>query len=186
MDLIDRMRKDIQDRLDAVLGEADKLRKALLALDPRGGSASSRGGSRSSGSGTSRGTRRSSRSSASRSSGARAARSSGPQRRSRSTQRRSQGNQRRSQARRTPPGATKNRVLEALSDGRARTAGEVAETTGLARGTVSTTLSKLARGQEVVKAERGYRLPTEAAPGAAASAPAGDSGEAATPATDSE
>ncbi len=66
-------------------------------------------------------------------------------------------------------------MLEALSDGRARTAGEVAEATGLARGTVSTTLSKLARGKEVVKAERGYRLPTEAAPGAAAATPASDS-----------
>ena len=52
-----------------------------------------------------------------------------------------------------------HRVLGALSDGKAMTAGEVAAATGLARGTVSTTLSKLAKGGEVLKAERGYRLP---------------------------
>ena len=38
------------------------------------------------------------------------------------------------------------------------TAGQVADKTGLARGTVSTTLSKLAKSGEVQKAERGYRL----------------------------
>lgn len=164
MDLIDRMRKDIQDRLETVLGEADKLRKALAALDPRSGPAPTGDGSRRSTSARARGSRRSTASS----SGSRRGRSAQAQRRSRSSQRRSG-------SRRTPPGATKNRVLEALSDGRPRTAGEVAEATGLARGTVSTTLSKLARAKQVVKAERGYRLPTEAAPGTAASAPATDS-----------
>ena len=39
------------------------------------------------------------------------------------------------------------------------TAGEVATKAGLARATVSTTLSKLAKTGEVEKAERGYRLP---------------------------
>jgi biotin operon repressor len=39
------------------------------------------------------------------------------------------------------------------------TAGEVASATGLGRGTVSTTLSKLAKSGVVVKADRGYRLP---------------------------
>ena len=121
MDLIDRIRKDIQDRLDAVLSEADKLRKALQALDPRGGSSPA----------PTRGTPPSA-----------------------STARRS-----RSTSRRTPPGATKRRVIQALSDGSAKTAGEVAATTGITRGTVSTTLSKLAKTGEVVKAERGYRLP---------------------------
>jgi DNA-binding IclR family transcriptional regulator len=38
------------------------------------------------------------------------------------------------------------------------TAGEVAAKAGLARPTVSTTLSKLARSGEVQKAARGYRL----------------------------
>lgn len=39
------------------------------------------------------------------------------------------------------------------------TAGQVAEATGLARGTVSTTLSKLAKTGVVAKAARGYQLP---------------------------
>jgi DNA-binding transcriptional regulator GbsR (MarR family) len=39
------------------------------------------------------------------------------------------------------------------------TAGEVAKATGLARPTVSTTLSKLAKSGEAVKAARGYGLP---------------------------
>jgi CRP-like cAMP-binding protein len=33
--VIDRIRQDIQDRLDQLLAEADKLRRALSALDPR-------------------------------------------------------------------------------------------------------------------------------------------------------
>jgi DNA-binding transcriptional ArsR family regulator len=57
-----------------------------------------------------------------------------------------------------PRGQTRARILEALKDG-PKTAGEIAEATGVARGTASTTLSKLAKTGEVVKAERGYRLP---------------------------
>ena len=38
------------------------------------------------------------------------------------------------------------------------TAGQVADKTGLARATVSTTLSKLAKNGEVQKAKRGYRI----------------------------
>jgi TPR repeat protein len=75
---------------------------------------------------------------------------------------------------RTAPGATKSLVLAALADGKARTAGEVASTIGLARGTVSTTLSRLARTGEVLKAERGYRLPAPSetdGPGTVASEP---------------
>jgi DNA-binding IclR family transcriptional regulator len=49
-------------------------------------------------------------------------------------------------------------VLAALAGGEAMTAGEVAAKAGLARATVSTTLSKLAKTGEVQKAERGYRL----------------------------
>jgi DNA-binding IscR family transcriptional regulator len=59
---------------------------------------------------------------------------------------------------RTTPGATKASVLAALADGEPMTAGQVATKAGLARPTVSTTLSKLARTGEVQKAERGYRL----------------------------
>ena len=50
-------------------------------------------------------------------------------------------------------------MLAALSSSQAFTAGEVAKATGVARGTVSTTLSKLSKTGEVVKADRGYRLP---------------------------
>jgi DNA-binding transcriptional ArsR family regulator len=60
---------------------------------------------------------------------------------------------------RTAPGATKAKILAALSSDGGLTAGEVATATGLVRGTVSTTLSKLAKTGEVVKADRGYRLP---------------------------
>jgi hypothetical protein len=59
---------------------------------------------------------------------------------------------------RTAPGATKALVLAALAGGDAMTAGQVATKAGLARPTVSTTLSKLAKTLEVEKAERGYRL----------------------------
>jgi predicted transcriptional regulator len=59
---------------------------------------------------------------------------------------------------RTVPGATKASVLAALAGGEAMTAGQVATKAGLARPTVSTTLSKLAKTGDVQKAERGYRL----------------------------
>ena len=57
-----------------------------------------------------------------------------------------------------PRGQTRARILEALKDG-PKTAGEIADATGVPRATASTTLSKLAKTGEVVKAERGYRLP---------------------------
>jgi DNA-binding MarR family transcriptional regulator len=59
---------------------------------------------------------------------------------------------------RTTPGATKASVLAALAGGDAMTASQVATIAGLARPTVSTTLSKLAKTGEVQKADRGYRL----------------------------
>ena len=59
---------------------------------------------------------------------------------------------------RTAPGATKASVLTALAGGEAMTAGQVASKAGLARPTVSTTLSKLAKTGEVEKAKRGYRI----------------------------
>jgi Mn-dependent DtxR family transcriptional regulator len=63
---------------------------------------------------------------------------------------------------RTAPGATKASVLAALAGGDAMTAGQVATKAGLARPTVSTTLSKLAKTGEVQKAARGYRLTSAA------------------------
>jgi predicted Rossmann fold nucleotide-binding protein DprA/Smf involved in DNA uptake len=59
---------------------------------------------------------------------------------------------------RAPRGQNKAKVLEALKSG-PMTAGELAKATGIASGTVSTLLTKLAKTGEVVKAERGYRLP---------------------------
>lgn len=40
-----------------------------------------------------------------------------------------------------------------------KTAADIARETGIATGTASTTLNKLARSGEVVKAPRGYALP---------------------------
>jgi CRP-like cAMP-binding protein len=59
---------------------------------------------------------------------------------------------------RAPRGQNKAKVLEALKDG-PMTASEIANATGIATGTVSTLLTKLSKTGEVVKAERGYRLP---------------------------
>jgi CRP-like cAMP-binding protein len=123
-ELIDSIRKQIEERLEQLLAEAERLRGALAALNPRGGS-------------------------------------SPPSRtaRPRPAPTRPQPTQAKRTRRRTAPGATKAQVLGALTDGKAMTAGEVASATGLARATVSTTLSKLAKSGEVLKAERGYRLP---------------------------
>jgi len=63
---------------------------------------------------------------------------------------------------RSTSGATKASVLAALAGGDAMTAGQVATEAGLARPTVSTTLSKLAKTGEIRKAERGYRLASAA------------------------
>jgi CRP-like cAMP-binding protein len=59
---------------------------------------------------------------------------------------------------RAPRGQNKAKVLEALKDG-PMTASEIAKVTGIGTGTVSTLLTKLAKSGELVKAERGYRLP---------------------------
>jgi hypothetical protein len=124
--VIDTIRKQIQERLNELLSEAEKLRHALAALDLRGGSSP---------------------------------RTPTPSSQPHPAPTRPRRTRTRGARRRTAPGATKLRVLGALTDGKAMTAGEVAAATGLARGTASTTLSKLAKSGEVVKAERGYRLP---------------------------
>jgi len=127
-DLIDNLRKQIQERLDQLLSEVEKLRRALAALDPRGRSTP-------------------------------ASPPTSPRPRPASTPRRRA--QTRGPRGRTAPGATKARVLGALTDGNALIAGEVASATGLPSATVSTTLSRLAKSGEVLKAERGYRLPSQ-------------------------
>jgi DNA-binding transcriptional ArsR family regulator len=138
--MIDQIRHDIQHRLDQLLAEVEKLRKALAALDPRDRST------------TPRVSASKPRSAARQSSAPKPA--SAPTRRP-AVKTASNG----STPARTAPGATKAAVLAALSSNGALTAGEVAKATGLGRATVSTTLSKLAKSGEVAKADRGYRLP---------------------------
>ena len=142
--VIDRLRAQIQERLDQLAGEADRLRKALAALDPRSSKTPApkppvRKPAQ----------RTASKPTASATQTAPARRTSQPAARS---------------GRRTAPGATKASVLAALAGGEAMTAGQVADKTGLARGTVSTTLSKLAKSGEVQKAERGYRFAATPSP----------------------
>jgi DNA-binding transcriptional ArsR family regulator len=140
--LIDRIRHDIQQRLDQLLAEAEKLRHALAALDPRERSTPKPKTTRS-------------RPTAKRAAKTPDASKQTPPR----TQTRTASTATSPRAStRTPPGETKAKVLAALSSDRALTAGEVAKATGLARPTVSTTLSKLSKTSEVLKADRGYRL----------------------------
>ena len=147
--VIDRLREQIQERLDQLAGEADRLRKALAALDPRSSKTPTRKPPL-----RKPGQRTASKPTVSATNSAPARQTSQPAPRS---------------PRRTAPGATKASVLTALADGEAMTAGQVADKTGLARPTVSTTLSKLAKSGEVQKAERGYRIAPTAAPSEAAS-----------------
>jgi hypothetical protein len=60
---------------------------------------------------------------------------------------------------RAPRGQNKAKILASLKSG-PKTASEVAKETGIGTGTVGTTLSKLAVSGEVVKAVRGYGLPS--------------------------
>jgi DNA-binding transcriptional ArsR family regulator len=138
--LIDRIRHDIQQRLDQLLAEADKLRRALAALDPR---------------------ERSAPKPTTTSSQPAAKTPVAPKPPSTRTRTRTAGTTNGAGVSlRTAPGETKAKVLAALSSGGALTAGEVAKATGLARPTVSTTLSRLSKSGEIVKADRGYRLPS--------------------------
>jgi CRP-like cAMP-binding protein len=140
--VIDRLREQIQQHLDQLAGEADRLRRALAALDPRSPSvpapkaASPTAPARNRARATAPGPRP-------------AATKSAPARRTSQTPAR---------PRRTAPGATKAAVLTALAGGTEMTAAQVADKSGLARPTVSTTLSRLAKSGEIQKAQRGYRL----------------------------
>jgi hypothetical protein len=137
--MIDRIRQDIEERLDQLLAEADKLRRALVALDPRPQSATPRReGGNSAGGDKASATRSLPKSHTARTR-IRAASAASPPAKAAS-------------------GATQTKVLSALSHDGALTAGEVANATGLGRATVSTTLSKLARSGQIAKAPRGYRL----------------------------
>lgn len=137
--MIDRLRDQIQERLGQLAGEADRLRKALTALGPSSSKAPAR-----------------------KPLARKPAQQTAPPAAKRSPARRasqpSPGSRRR-----TPQDATKASVLLALAGGEAMTTSQVAAKAGLARGTVSTTLSKLAKSGEVDKAPRGYRLPSPTA-----------------------
>jgi CRP-like cAMP-binding protein len=146
--LIDRIRHDIQERLDQLLAEVEKLRHALAALDPRGRPASEprprqrkRAQPKPAANPAQKAT--STRSSSARTPAGAASSASGS-----------------ATSTRTASGETRAKVLAALSSDGALTAADVAKATGLARPTVSTTLSRLAKSGEVTKADRGYRLPT--------------------------
>ena len=133
--MIDSLRDQIQQRIDELLGELERLRNALSALDPR--TEKPRVGARKPAAAPSAANAK-----------------AGAPRTTAKAQRRRPATTR--STRRTASGATKSAVLGALTSGQALTAGEVAAKTGLGRGTVSTTLSKLAKSGEVQKAQRGY------------------------------
>ena len=154
--MIDRIRHDIQQRLDQLLAEADKLRRALAALDPRERAASKPNTT-------------SSQPAAKQAAKTPEAPKQAATRTRTRTARTTNGA---GASSRSAPGETKAKVLAALSSGAASTAGEVAKATGLARPTVSTTLSRLAKSGEVVKADRGYRLPSASGQSANAGEPA--------------
>lgn len=146
--MIDRIRQDIQERLDQLLTEADRLRQALSALGGDHGTSTSRA--------SRAGTARSSAPSARGRSGAATRTRRAPA----ATRTRSRSGAATASRSRAGSGGTKNAVLKALADanGNALTASEVAAATGLGRASVSTTLSKLARAGDVNKATRGYQL----------------------------
>ena len=138
--MIDRIRQDIQERLDQLLAEADRLRPALTAL----------GGER----------RRPRRADeiefAIGLTDAHAQHE--PPRRARALTSGSavtDAGASASSRSRGSAGGTKSSVLKALADanGGAMTASEVASATGLGRASVSTTLSKLAKSGDVTKAQ---------------------------------
>jgi DNA-binding transcriptional ArsR family regulator len=142
--MIDRIRHDIQQRLDQLLAEVDKLRRALAALDPRERSGPEPKTTKP-------------QPTAKRAAETPTVSTKTPPRTPAHSARSANGA---NASRRTAPGQTKALVLGALSGGQLLTAGEVATATGLARPTVSTTLSRLAKTGDVVKADRGYGLPS--------------------------
>jgi biotin operon repressor len=136
--VIGQLKQDIQERLDELLAEADKLRRALIALEPR---------------------QRPPAPSARPASDAPVPTRSSPKPDLANAPSVRQPSRAAGTPSRSASGATKTTVLGALSNDGALTAGEVAKATGLGRATVSTTLSKLAKSGEIAKAQRGYRLP---------------------------
>jgi biotin operon repressor len=138
--VIDQLREQIHKRLDELGGETERLRNALAALEDKTESAV-----------------RERRPSARRRTRAAARKPAAP-----AAAPTPKPTAPATSSRRKAPGSTKSAILATLAGGEAMTAGEVAAKAGLGRATVSTTLSKLASGGEVEKAQRGYRLPSGA------------------------
>jgi DNA-binding transcriptional ArsR family regulator len=150
--MLDQLRRDITTRLEDLVGEADKLRRALTALGTRNSASAS--ASRSA-------THTSSRSRANASSATTAEKRSSARTTPTPTRSRNSRSAKTNAATRASghaaPGTTKTAVIAALAGGQAMTAAEVATATGLGAATVSTTLSRLAKAGEIIKADRGYQ-----------------------------
>ena len=150
--MLDELRRNMQHQLDDLLEEADKLRRALVALGPVDRATPSTARDRSSAT-------RSPRSTATIGRGPRTTTTSGsapPP--SSDTPAKARTTHAAATTPRAASGDTKRAVLAALASGNAMTASDVAKATGLGRASVSTTLSKLAKSGEVTKAARGYEL----------------------------
>jgi biotin operon repressor len=160
--MLDQLRRDIKTRLDDLLGEAAKLRKALTALGSDSDRVTASTPAVSSATRT-RSPRRnesasgSTASSRATSSRARSKKATTAALAGRKTQSRKPTGAAGSGSR-TASGATKRGVLATLATGNAMTAGEIATATGLSRASVSTTLSRLAKSGELTKVARGYQL----------------------------
>jgi DNA-binding transcriptional ArsR family regulator len=156
--MIDRLREQIQKRLDELVAEGEQLRQALAAL----GHTTVTARSRVLRAPHAPASRRAKQPPAAEAAPAQAPAAPAPAA-AKTTRARRAGTPAGAAPRRTAPGATKAAVLAALAGGEAMTAGQVAEKAGLARPTVSTTLTKLVKTGEVEKAERGYRLASASA-----------------------
>jgi DNA-binding transcriptional ArsR family regulator len=133
-ELLERVLREIGDRKQAARAayeESRRLEQALAALGPSARSSSRDGGGAA--------TRRRSRPQATPGEKARRARTG-----ARARPRRS----------RAAPGANRERILALVRERPGATAGEIAEATGIARPTVTTTLRRLADVGEVLRAER--------------------------------
>jgi DNA-binding transcriptional ArsR family regulator len=149
--MLDQLRHDLQHRLDDLLAEAAKLRRALGAL---GSGERKRPATADNGSRAPRSRRRTPTAPPrGRATARRTPASTTSAQRAKSAAAAENGT-----TPRTASGATKRAVLAALASGNAMTASEVANATGLGRASVSTTLSKLAKTGEITKATRGYQL----------------------------
>lgn len=166
--MLEQVRTDIKARLDELLSEADKLRRALAALgtreSPTAPSASSPPKVRSRRSDSDSTPPAATSKSAHRRANATPAATAPSRQPAKPSAAKPAGGQPKTSAARAAPGATKSAILAALAGDSAMTAGEIATATGLGRATVSTTLSRLAKTGEVTKAPRGYQItkPTSA------------------------